>query len=104
MDGMTPAQIVTFICSLIMCAIGIATFISALLTRARKDGQLEYKVDAALQGIDEIKATLNHTHSWQEESGLKIQAHEEKIKTLFNQHESFDKRLSALEKKGNNNA
>lgn len=103
MDGMTPAQTVTFICSLIMCAIGIATFISALLTRARKDGQLEYKVDAALQGIDEIKNTLNRTHSWQEESGLKIQSHEEKIKTLFTQCENFDKRLSALEKKGNSN-
>ena len=104
MDGMTPAQTVTFICSLIMCAIGIATFISALLTRARKDGQLEYKVDAALKGIDEIKNTINRTHSWQEEFGLKMQSHEEKIKTLFTNCESFEKRLAALERKGTNNA
>lgn len=104
MEGMTPAQTVTFICSLIMCAIGIATFISALLTRARKDGQLEYKVDAALKGIDEIKETLSHTHEWQEGSGLKIQSHEEQIKTLFTNYENLEKRLSAIERKGTNNA
>ena len=104
MDGMTPAQTITFICSLIMCAIGIATFISALLTRARKDGQLEYKVDAALKGIDEIKNTLNHTHSRQEEFGLKIQSHEEKIKTLFAKYDDLNERLSTIERKGTSNA
>lgn len=96
---MTPAQTVTFICGIIMCCIGVATFISALLTRARKDGQLEYKVDAALKGIDEIKATLSHTQSWQESIGLKVQSHEEQIVTLFNNYNSLDKRVSSLERK-----
>lgn len=96
---MTPAQTVTFICGVIMCIIGVATFVSALLTRARKDGQLEYKVDAALKGIDEIKSTLSHTQSWQENIGLKVQSHEEQITTLFNHYTTLDKRVSTLERK-----
>ena len=99
MGEMAPAQTVTFLCGVVMCIIGVATFLSALLTRARKDGQLEYKVDAALKGIDEIKATLNHTHSWQENIGLKVQSHEEQIVTLFNNSIALEKRVANLERK-----
>lgn len=99
MGEMTPAQTVTFLCGVVMCIIGVATFLSALLTRARKDGQLEYKVDAALKGIDEIKATLNYTHSWQENIGLKVQSHEEQIVTLFNNNAALEKRIANLERK-----
>ena len=98
---MTPAQTVTFVSGIIMCIIGVATFISALITRARKDGQLEYKVDAALKGIDEIKNTLNSTHMWQEDIALKVQSHEEKIVTLFNQYRMLSEKMSILERKGN---
>lgn len=93
---MTPAQTVTFICGVIMCIIGVATFVSALLTKARKDGQLEYKVDAALKGIDEIKSTLNHTQSWQESISLKVQSHEEQIITLFNNQAALENRVNLL--------
>ena len=82
-----------------MCIIGVATFVSALLTKARKEGQLEYKVDAALKGIDEIKATLNHTQSWQENISLKVQSHEEQIITLFNNQTAREKRVNMLERK-----
>ena len=99
MEGMTPTQAITFVCGVIMCIIGVATFVSALLTRARKDGQLEYKVDAALKGIDEIKATLSHTQSWQENIGLKVQSHEEQIITLFNNQTALEKRIGILERK-----
>ena len=101
MDIMTPTQTVTFMCGVIMCIIGIATFISALLTRARKDGQLEYKVDEALRGIDEIKTTLNRTQTWQESIGLKVQSHEEKIVTLFNNYTSLEERVATIERKDN---
>lgn len=99
MDSMSPTQTVTFMCGVIMCIIGIATFISALLTRARKDGQLEYKVDEALRGIDEIKSTLNRTQTWQESIGLKVQSHEEQIVTLFNNYSALEKRVGILERK-----
>lgn len=100
MKMMTPAQTVTFICSIILCVIGVATFIASLLTKARKDGQLEYKVDAALQGIDEIKSTLNRTQMWQEGAGIKAQSHEEKITTLFTNYRSLEERVANLERKG----
>ena len=83
MSMMTPAQTTTFICGVVMCIIGISTFVSALLTKARKDGQLEYKVDSALRGIDEIKDSLKGHSNWQEHMGLKVESHEEKIETLF---------------------
>lgn len=100
MESMTPTQTITFVCGVIMCVIGIGTFVSGLLTRARKDGQLEYKVDEALRGIDEIKATLNRTQSWQENIGLKVQSHEEQITTLFNNFNTLEQRLAVLERKG----
>lgn len=100
MDMMTPAQTITFVSGIIMCVIGVATFISALLTRARKDGQLEYKVDAALKGIEEIKATLNQTHTRQTDIALKVQAHEEQITTLFKDYRELSERVSTLERKG----
>jgi uncharacterized coiled-coil DUF342 family protein len=95
---MSPVQTITFLCSLIMCIIGVATFISALLTRARKDGQLEYKVDEALKGIDEIKKTINQTHTWQESIGLEVQSHEERIRTLFNYYHDLTERVERIER------
>ena len=99
MEGMTPTQAITFVCGIIMCVIGIATVISAMLTRARKDGQLEYKVDSALKGIEEIKETLNKTQTWKESIALKLQSHEEQIITLFNNYSVLENRIAAIERK-----
>lgn len=100
MDLMNPAQTITFVSGIIMCVIGVATFVAALLTRARKEGQLEYKVDAALKGIDEIKATLSSTHLWKENIAVKVQSHEEQITTLFNDYRELVERVTVLERKG----
>lgn len=95
---MSPTQTVTFLCGIIMCVIGIATFISALLTKAKRDGQLEYKVDEALKGIDDIKKTLNKTQTWQESIGLEVQSHEERIRTLFNYYHDLTERVERIER------
>lgn len=94
----SPVQTITFLCGVIMCIIGVATFISALLARAKENGQLDHKVDEALRGISEIKSKLNQNYSWQENIGLKVQSHEEKILTLFNHYNSLDRRLEEIEK------
>lgn len=96
---MTPVQTITFACSIILCIIGIATFVSGLLTRARKEGQLEYKVDSALKGIEEIKETLTHSGKWQDEISLKVKGHSEKIATLFNTCEKLEERVFELERR-----
>lgn len=84
-----------------MCVIGISTFVSALLTRARKDGQIEYKVDSALKGIDEIKDSLKIHNTWQESMSIKVESHEEKIETLFRKYGEAKKYIDEMRKEIN---
>lgn len=86
MNHLNPTETITFICGVIMCVIGVSTFVSALLTRARKDGQIEYKVDSALKGIDEIKDNLKDHTTWKESIIIKVESHEEKIESLFRKY------------------
>ena len=61
---MSSTQTVTFICGVIMCLIGVSTFITSMLSKAKSDGVLSNKVDTALKGIDEIKSSLNDQRKW----------------------------------------
>lgn len=88
---MTPSQTITFICGVILCVIGIATFVTGLVSRAKEDGALSNKVDTALKGIDEIKQTLNEQRDWRETIGIELETHEQKINTLFNMVESIER-------------
>lgn len=94
---MDSSQTVIFICGIITCIIGIATFITGMMTRARKDGQIAYKVDEALNGIAEIKETLNKHLNWQNETSLDVRSHDEQIKMLFSTTSNLDTRLTRLE-------
>lgn len=94
---MGNAQTILFVCGVITCIIGVCTFITGMMTRAKKYGQLEYKVDSALKGIEEIKQTINKNSSWQESIGLEVKGHEERIDTLFNRIESLGERIIRLE-------
>lgn len=87
---MTPSQTITFICGIILCVIGVATFVTGLVSRAKDDGALSNKVDTALKGIDEIKQTLNEQRNWRETIGIELENHEQKINTLFNKVESIE--------------
>ena len=90
---MTPSQTITFICGVILCIIGIATFVTGLVSRAKEDGALSNKVDTALKGIDEIKQTLNEQRNWRETIGIELENHEQKIDTLFNKVESIERNI-----------
>lgn len=90
---MTPSQTVTFVCGIILCVIGIATFVTGLISRAKDDGALSNKVDTALKGIDEIKQTLTAQRDWRETIGIELENHEQKINTLFNKVESIERRI-----------
>ena len=87
---MTPSQTITFICGIILCVIGVATFVTGLVSRAKEDGALSNKVDTALKGIDEIKQTLSEQRDWRETIGIELENHEQKINTLFNKVESIE--------------
>lgn len=64
---MTSASMVTFICGIISCCIGVATFVTGMISRARQDGQLMEKLDFALIAIDEIKDNVKSIQSEQSE-------------------------------------
>lgn len=93
MNGLNPTETITFVCGVIMCIIGVSTFVSALLTKARKDGQIEFKVDSALKGIDEIKDSLKGHNTWQEQMSIKVESHDEKIESLFRKSAELKKDL-----------
>lgn len=73
-----------------MCLIGVSTFISSMISKAKGDGILSNKVDTALKGIDEIKASLNDQRKWREEISIITTRQDEQIETLF-------KRVKCLE-------
>lgn len=91
MDNMTPTDTITFTIGIIMCVIGIASFVAGITQRAKSDGVLSNKVDSAVKGIEEIKATLSEQRDWREDIGITVERHAQQINTLF-------KRVDALEK------
>ena len=59
-----PIAIITCIVGIIGCLIGVATFTSAQLTKARENGALIEKVDYLVKSFDEQKRELKERHSW----------------------------------------
>lgn len=51
-----PISLIMCVVGIIGCIIGIATFISAQIVRAKEDGKLMEKVDYLVRGFDELKA------------------------------------------------
>ena len=80
---MPTEQFITLTISIIMCGIGISTFISSLLNRARNDGSLTAKLEEAVQGIEDIKNELKDFTDWKDRINQIIVEHSEKIETLF---------------------
>lgn len=76
-------ETILFLTSVIACLIGVFTFISAMMQRSKNDGVLANKVDNALKGIDEIKATLNEQRDSTEDLRAIVVKHEEQLTTLF---------------------
>lgn len=69
---MTPFETLTFAAGIIMCVLGVCTFVVGLTSRAKSEGILTNKVDTALKGIAEIQETLKEQREWREDIGLKI--------------------------------
>ena len=88
---------ITFLGGILSCAIGIATFITGMNSRAQKEGVLEQKINQAIEGIEEIKAEMKSTSTNQNALALLVQSHEEQIKTIFRQLTSIDQRQGTLD-------
>ena len=87
---------ILFMISIITCLIGVLTFISGMMQRSKSDGILTNKVDMALKGIDEIKASLNENTIWRREISTKVEGHEQNIKTLFSRFTDLQKDIDDL--------
>ena len=76
-------EYISFVCSIILCVIGIATFVVGMNTRSKNDGAMMQKLDQAIDGIEDLKTDMKEVKDNQHKSDLKIQSHEDQIKTLF---------------------
>jgi peptidoglycan hydrolase CwlO-like protein len=90
---MSPTETMTWACGILMCIIGICTFVSGIVNRAKGDGVLSNKVDNALKGIEDIKTSLSEQRTWRDATNKALTEHSEQIKTLFNKVNSLEDTL-----------
>lgn len=55
---MNAIAIVTCVVGVIGCVVGVATFVSAQITKAKQDGMLIAKIDQCVEGIESIKEDM----------------------------------------------
>lgn len=87
---------IPIIISVITCAIGVFTFIAAILSRAKDDGVLVQKINQAIEGIEELKTEVKTVTISTQSLALRINSHEEQIKTLFRMVDSSNTNTQAL--------
>ncbi|MBO7695452.1 MAG: hypothetical protein J6T10_22735 [Methanobrevibacter sp.] len=87
---LNPVSIITAIVGIIGCVIGVATFCSAQITKAKQDGVLIEKVDQCVRGINEIKKDMKEKNK---EIDLVIDQHTTDIVELKSQVKTIFKML-----------
>ena len=55
---MNTLALLSGVVGIIGCVVGVATFSSAQITRAKQDGMFLAKIDQCVKGIDEIKRDM----------------------------------------------
>ena len=88
---MSIASLITCIVGIIGCIIGVATFVSAQITKAKQDGMLIAKIDQCVKGIDDIKKDMKEKNH---EIDLIISEHTKDIAELKVQVKSLFKQLN----------
>lgn len=84
---MNPISIITCVVGIVGCLIGVATFVSAQITKAKQDGMLIAKIDQCVSGIEEIKNDMKEkNHEFDtiiDEHTKKIVRLETQMKTVY---------------------
>ena len=86
---MNTKEILVTLCGFITCGIGICTFLIGMKGRASNDGMLIQKINQALAGIDELKHDFKAQTSLERSLELRVQTHDEQIKSLFKSQEEL---------------
>lgn len=89
-------EVILFVCSVIACIIGVLTFVVGMNSRAQNEGILVQKIQQAIDGIEELKVEVKSVAASEQSLALTVQAHEEKIKTLFKMANSVEASTEAL--------
>lgn len=76
---MNTTVIIGSIVGVVSCLVGVATFISAQLTKANQDGRLLERVEYVCRGIDEIKRDVKEKNK---EIDKVLDNHSERIARL----------------------
>lgn len=92
-------EIISLVCSVVLCLIGVMTFSISMLSRSKGDGILVQKLNQALTGIEELKDTVKEVTSTQHGIELRVQSHDDQIRTLFrliDSNNSIERSLVAI--------
>lgn len=89
-------EYISFVCSVILCVIGVATFVVGMNARSKNDGAMMQKLDQAVSGIEDLKTDMKEVKDNQHKADLRIQSHEDQIKTLFKMVSNHDHTDQAL--------
>lgn len=76
-------ETILFVCSILACIVGVATFVVGMNNRAKADGEVVQKLNQAVNGIAELKTDVKEIKNSQQNLALLVNSHEEQIKTLF---------------------
>ena len=60
---LNPISVIACCTGIIGCVIGVATFVSAQITKARQDGAMIEKLDYLVKGFDEQKQESKEKHA-----------------------------------------
>lgn len=88
---MNVIPVITCIVGIVGCVIGVATFVSAQITRAKQDGMLIAKIDQCVKGIEDIKADMKEKNR---EFDTIIDEHTRKIVRLETQVKNIYEHLN----------
>lgn len=87
-------QTVLFIVSIVGCAIGVATFITGMVSRAKNDGALIGKVDYICTRIDEMREDMKTSHQQQSTLSTKVTQLELEVDHLKERFERYENRTT----------
>lgn len=88
---MNPISLITCVVGIIGCVVGVATFISAQITKAKQDGMLVAKLDQCVSNTDQIKMDMKERNK---EIDKIIDRHSESIIKLETQMRIVNQKLS----------
>lgn len=88
---MNTMAIIGCIVGVVSCVIGVSTFVSANLTKAKEDGMQIAKLDQCVRGIEEIRSSVKEKSH---EVDVAIDNHSSRITVLETQMKSVFKQLN----------